>query len=122
MNGFFILLLSIVLASISHLLFKSRINESAVLMEPINLQWLLTLIFSIKFLLAFFCLLSSFALWILALRVLPISVAMPFTSLVLVFTVCGGILIFNEKISYFLIFGVLMIVTGLILTALHARL
>ena len=70
----------------------------------------------------FFCLLSSFALWILALRVLPISVAMPFTSLVLVFTVCGGILIFNEKISYFLIFGVLMIVTGLILTALHARL
>jgi len=51
--------------------------------------------------------------WLFTLRSLPLSVAYPWTALTYVITPLGGVLLFGEVITIKYVFGMVLVVTGI---------
>jgi multidrug transporter EmrE-like cation transporter len=97
----------------AQLLFKS----AAVRLPPaeLSLQWLNLVAHSLRFWAAAFCLVMTFAVWMLILRRSRLGLSFAATALTFVGVIGGSVLVFGESVSSIQYAGIILIIVGVAL-------
>lgn len=117
-NPYLVALVSIALGGIGQFLLKvgaDRLRDIAPLSEVVGRMFLTPAIVA-----GMGCFVTSFVLWVLVLRSLPLSAAYPLVSLSYVLVTALSVFLLHEPLSALKIGGLVLIVGGVVLIGLGA--
>lgn len=118
--GYLFVALTVLLTITGQLLIKWQVNLAGTL--PTNLHdkafYLVGLVFKPWMVIALCAGFTGTLCWMVALTKLPLSQAYPFTAITFVLVSLGGAWLFSEPLTPGRIAGVLLIATGIVLTAI----
>ncbi|MGB3008842.1 MAG: EamA family transporter [Candidatus Saccharimonadales bacterium] len=113
---YILLIINVIIMASGQLLFKR--SADYITANP-DLQFPMNYLTNIWFFAAVFLFAISTIVWTQILTKLPLSVAYPIVSSTYIITVIGAGVIFHEQITTLDIVGVLLIMTGITITALQ---
>jgi len=109
---YFVMILSMILAVLGQFLFKKGVVLTNV--SP-NIKSIISSIFTPTLFFGFICYGVSAVLWLFVLKKFPLSVAYPSLAFTYILVLLISVIFFNESLSIFKIFGVILIFSGVVL-------